>query len=231
MTTETYSEVKSYTWKDPSGLLRWLFVFFAIAIALYVSIAAISAYVWTIWAGFTFIEEDAALVLDQVFAALTQCVGPIFFVCAFLVMRLTYRLVANCHSRDPDTTLAKPAFAAFAYVIPFASLILPPLIMGELWRASFKGAARRRNPNGVIGLWWGAFLAGGVSGLAAIAASGAFTQTPTATSDPNVVMSMLRLDAITFSTRGLSAILLLYIFGVLVKQQKVPQEDTAGVFD
>ncbi len=85
-------------------------MFFCIAIALYVSIAAVSAYVWTIWAGITVIEQRPALLLDQIFAVLNVCVAPVFFVCAFFVMRLTYRLIANCHSRDPDTNIAKPGF-------------------------------------------------------------------------------------------------------------------------
>ncbi len=52
---------------------RWLCGFFCIAIALYVSIAAVSAYVWTIWAGITVIEQGPALLLDQIFAVLELC--------------------------------------------------------------------------------------------------------------------------------------------------------------
>ncbi len=103
--------------------------------------------------------------------------------------------------------------------------------MGDLWRATFDGAVRRRNPNGVIGLLAGRFSRlKFLSGIAAIVASGAYTQTPVRRRDLNAVMSMLRLDVITFSLRGLAATWLLYIFGVLV-EEKQPVENTTGVFD
>lgn len=225
---ETYTEVSGkHTWRDPTGPWRVLCVLYAIAIAIYLALCIAEATAWTVFAGLFAIEPGAAAMFDQAVITLSSAVLPIYLVCAIATLVLTYRLVANAHAVGAPGSLTGPGMAVAAFIIPFVSLIMPPLVMGQLWRATFTAAGSSRGPGGVIAFWWTAFLIGSFTGTYVLNATGGlFGQT---SPPPAQLQNLLAVSAFSFLTRVIAASTLLYIFGALVKHQK--RSTAADVFD
>jgi hypothetical protein len=225
---ETYTEVASkYELRDPKGFWRAVLVTYVIAIGMYVAMAINEAAVWAMYSQLIFFAPEQAAIFDQVMGALSIAVAPTYVVCAICTLLLLYRLVANAHARGTEEKLTGPGMAVGSYFIPFVSLIMPPLIMGQLWRATFGTDEAARKPQGAIGFWWTAFLMGNfiatyVGGVTGGMFSSAPPQLP---ADPR---GLLALSGFGFVCRLAAAGTLLWIFGTLVKRQR--PDETADVF-
>ena len=77
-------------------------------------------------------------------------------VSAFIVYLVwIYRTSANVHALGASELFVTPGFAVGAYFIPFFNLYAPPIIMGEIWKASVNASHwREQNGTMLIAVWW-----------------------------------------------------------------------------
>jgi len=210
---ETYTEVSiGRQWRDPLWLWRLTFLCFAVAIALFLALGAAETFVLTLHLQLSSIAEQSAGTFDSAVVMLNRLLFPVVALCALSSLALLYRLMANAHADGPTTKLTGPVLAVDAYFIPLLSLFMPPLIMAELWRATF--VASDRQPNGLIALWWTALMIGMFANIFAIYAS------PATWADPQQATKLLSLSAFSFVCRAVAAGALLCIFGTIVRQQR-----------
>ncbi|MGE0742908.1 MAG: DUF4328 domain-containing protein [Hyphomonadaceae bacterium] len=211
--SETYEEVGSrHQWRNPTGLWRFLAVCYLIAIAIYALLGVAEALVLLLYLGRMTIDAANAATVEHAVAILNQLIAPVFVVCATITLLLLYRLIANEHARGPSTKLTGPVLAVAAYFIPLLGFFMPPLIMAELWRASFGRDGRQ--PNGAITLWWTALIIGTFTAIFANYADAA------SWADPRNAIKLYGASIISFIARSIAAGTLLYIFGTLVGQQR-----------
>lgn len=211
--SETYTEVQSaHEWRDPVGFWRALLICYLAAIILYVVLGAGEALVLVLYFGDLTIDDRSATILEQCLTTLNQAALPIFVVCVVTTLALQYRLVANAHVLEPSTKLTGPVLAIASYFIPLLGFFMPPLIMAELWRATF--GADGRKPKGAIALWWSALIIGTFTGMFANFADAA------SWAAPRNAAKLYGASTISLLARAIAAGALLYIFGTLVKQQR-----------
>jgi hypothetical protein len=83
---------------------------------------------------------------------------------AILWLFWQFRSQSNVRALGAPGMRFRPTFTVLAWMVPVANLVLPPLAVRELWRASDPDVApgewRRTRTSPVIWLWWLAFLAG-----------------------------------------------------------------------
>ena len=97
--------------------------------------------------------------------------------------------------------------------------------MGSLWKATSTNA---RGPNGLIAVWWTAFLISSFSGLAVINTSGGFFANVAPSLDDGAMINILSVSVVGFLTRAIAALTLLRIFSILVSRR--PDRATTEVF-
>lgn len=214
--TETYVETKpAHRWRDPRPVWRVLALFFGLAtivyllFALYGALVVLQAQYW--------LPPELAVALDSSFLALNKVATPLFLMCAALTLVLTYILIANAHTLESGVNLTSPAMAIASYFIPIICLFMPPAMMGHLWRATF--ASSGRQPQGIIALWWGAFLISSLIATWAGIAGNAESALETT--------QLFGWQTLGFTARMIAAITLLYIFGSIVGQQMLHQKSHA----
>ncbi|MEJ0060355.1 MAG: DUF4328 domain-containing protein [Terricaulis sp.] len=208
MAEEYYTEVEGRKYRSPIVLWRCFCASFVAAIALYLVLMSTEAITWTLYAGYFQVDQAQADLIDLISMTSGRFALPIFLICAVFTLLLVYRLTANAHATGDHPGLTKPTMAAASFVIPLVTLIMPPMVMGRLWRATFNGG----EPRGVIGFWWAAFLTSNFSGLIANANRAA--------TDFAAIRNALAVSVLSFSTRAIAAGLLLFIFATLVQGQK-----------
>lgn len=99
-------------------------------------------------------EDDLELTGPQTLKVIAD-LGVFFLLAAYIAsLSWMYRISANAHSFKKSMQHSKAA-ALFWYVVPFASLVMPFFVFREIWEVS----TNKRRKNGLIGLWWAAFLA------------------------------------------------------------------------
>ena len=73
-----------------------------------------------------------------------------------------WRVAKNVELFSDVSTRFSPSWSIWGWIIPLASLVIPVLVMQDLWRASVPGGSRSGNRRGsvLIGVWWAAFIIG-----------------------------------------------------------------------
>ncbi len=80
-----------------------------------------------------------------------------------------YRASANVHALGAQDLSASPGFSVGSYFIPFANFVLPPINMGQLWRASLHTRQwRQQNGTILIAIWWTLQIASSICGAFAL---------------------------------------------------------------
>jgi hypothetical protein len=142
----------------------------------------------------------------------------VFFAAAFYVLvligtivcftRWEHRVARNAKLLDGGFTYS-PAWAVGWWFVPVANLVLPYRVIGELWRASARGAAAAP---GYLGAWWGCLVGSVLLGNLAGRVSAEATSAP-------VAQLADIIDLFSHSLLVAAALLALRLVGDLTRRQ------------
>lgn len=208
--------------RDPGPLWAWMRFFVLLTILAY-SVASVSGVLtWLVISGVLAVNMAQANVIDAAFSIGVFGTIGLYYLSAFCTARVTYRLMKNAHALGSDREeLTSPGWAVGWYFIPFANLVMPVRAVGQIWRTTFAHRGEPDKGAGVIGFWWGAFI---ISGIVLMFAN--FLARDAAEQGEGLYAAL----AAGYILRALAAILLLVVFGTLVKAQKTMSR-VAEVFD
>lgn len=207
---ETYEEVSgAHTWRDPITIWRVFLLSVVAMIALFVVLTIGELCVWAAYSGVLTFNPQSAATFEQTFRTLNSALLPVFAACVAALVFLTYRTVANAHAAGAQNRLTGPILAAGAYFMPFIGLVMPPLIMGKLWHATFGDAGAK--PDGLIAIWWGTLLFGTLL---------AITSGSAVASSADEEQRWLLISAVSLGLRAIAFTCLLITFAAIVKRQR-----------
>jgi hypothetical protein len=164
-----------YTYRDPTTVSRVAVgLTAAAATATFVNLVLLIGYrlFLTRLANGQFGADDDPAALAASWAAwlgVSEIAVPIVSVSATVVFFFwLYRISANAHAMGARELSANAGLSVGAFFIPFVNFFWPPIIMGELWRASLD-AKQWRDQQGTIGiaLWWGLWLLNSLTAIVA----------------------------------------------------------------
>jgi len=156
-------------WRSLQGLTTALVVFLALAAAAAVFgvvafAARISALSEIIDHGLSIDRVRSANDADDLVGAAAAIMLLLSFVILVLIIIWTFRAAKNNEALGRVYPRLKPGWAIAGWLIPLANLVIPVLILQDLWRGSEAGTARgdpswRSNRgSALIGWYWVAFL-------------------------------------------------------------------------
>lgn len=208
--TETYEEVSNaHTWRDPIGQWYFFLLWFVAITALFIALAIGDACMWASLAGQLYFSEENAAVFNRIFITLNQSLLPMYGICALALILLTHRTVANAHAAGAQNRLSGPLLAGFIYFMPLVGLVMPPVVLGRLWNATFGNSGPQ--PGGLIATWWSTTLLGTIIALS--------SQTANISSD-EIAQRWLIVHGLGLMLRAVACICLLLVFGAIVKRQR-----------
>jgi hypothetical protein len=161
--------VPALRWRSLKGLTTALTVFLWLVVAGAVFgaiayVARISALSDIINNELTFDRAQSAHDADDLVQAASGILAFLGFVIYVLIIIWTYRAAKNNEALGRPYPRLKPGWAIAGWLIPLANLVIPVLILQDLWRGS-DVTTRRGDPNWranhgspLIGWYWGVFL-------------------------------------------------------------------------
>ena len=151
------NDENKYTFHDPTQLSGWLkALLWAVIASALITIVVLSLqypFLEKIEAGG--IASQSVMLASEVLE-ITNGMTVLLSISAFIVYLVwVYRTSANIHALGASELFVTPSFAVGAYLIPLFNLYAPPIIMGEVWKAS-TNASQWREQSGtmLIALWW-----------------------------------------------------------------------------
>ncbi|MES1199787.1 MAG: DUF4328 domain-containing protein [Pseudomonadota bacterium] len=156
----------SEDWRDPLSLWRWVRFFFVVTIIGYLIITGDALITLSILAHLISVDISQARIIDGIIVYGSQVLVALFVLCALASLRLIYRLMKNAHERPEGEELTSPVMAVGYFFIPFVSLVMPPVVMGQIWRNAYAARENPRQGSALIGWWWFCYLGGGILLLA-----------------------------------------------------------------
>ena len=87
--------------------------------------------------------------------------GLLFFACAFMVGRFTYRAMRNLYTVRSTTPEISPIGTVLWYLVPFANLAMPANAMSQIHHGSIEETGSL-NVSNLVSWWWGTWLTGNV---------------------------------------------------------------------
>jgi hypothetical protein len=214
------------TVRDPGPLWAWMRFFVVVSIIAYVAVCVTSIITLSLYNGLFVMAYEQAQIVDLVFAGAAFGAIGLYLLSAFFTARITYRMMKNAHTFDNNEELISPGWAVGWYFVPFANLVMPARAVGQIWRATFNRRGEPEKGSGVIGWWWAFWI---ISGIALTIMDGMARRL---SDDPlqAEAHSLYTGLAVGYGLRAVTAILLLMVFGTLVKAQR-NLGDVARVFD
>jgi hypothetical protein len=214
--------LSKHTWRDPGLVWQMLRVAYVAAIALYLFMLLLEVVTLGAYVGWISLSYEQATLLDEMAVRSNNYPIIVFIVCGSLTIALTYRLAANSQNQNPG-------LASASYVIPFLNFVMPPIVIGQIWRDSFANSVAPQKPNGRIGAWWAAYLGATFTGLYLRRYTGGVFDDGPSDIPLEDIGSVVAVSALGFFCRIVAASTLLWIFGTLVKQQRTPSLSEAFV--
>lgn len=90
----------------------------------------------------------------------------LFIVAALVALRWIYLANANARARGAQDMMVSPGWAVGWFFVPLMNLVMPYMMMRELWKASARPGDWQMEPAPpVILLWWILWVAAGVTGM------------------------------------------------------------------
>jgi Domain of unknown function (DUF4328) len=164
------------------------------------------------------VEEDALLVLlATAFFFLAIAERLLFFACAFLVGRFTFRAIKNLYTVGSIIPDKSPAATIYWYFVPFANFFAPSSGMSEIHRGSLDEAGQENRSN-IVKFWWSAWVVGIIA--SAVANS---SVTPLEVLYPSLMVTMLAFALAAFFLRSL-------VMRITAAQQVLMNTGAANVF-
>ena len=172
----------------PGGLLLPIVVgLLAVVAALHAVSVPLSAWTWTVYDRVERAVDADGGVDDALFAesesndlaniGMAVLYTPTYLLTAVCFLCLVYRVGANAHRLAPGVETAA-GWAVGWYFVPFANLFKPYQAMAEYFRASRPRAEggtpadwKEADVPGLLGVWWGLWLVGGVLSQASVRVS------------------------------------------------------------
>ncbi|HVY84098.1 MAG TPA: DUF4328 domain-containing protein [Caulobacterales bacterium] len=205
--------------RDPSGLLLWLRIFAGAAILAYLAEGVAKGLTWALYARYLALARADAERIDQLATYAGYALMAAFWLSAFMTLRLTYRLTKNLHTVGGDSDIPSPGWAVGCYFVPLVNLVMPALLVNRIWRRTHQLSGEGEKPSAIIGWWWGLWIVTAICSWIATVMTGSSHQP-----DANVSRETHTIALALFTTyllgRALCAVLLLTIFGQLVRAQR-----------
>lgn len=111
------------------------------------------------------VPEDDGLAPSEIVQSMVGLVSVLVSVSLFFIIgRWIYRAAWNVRHLGAKRLEFSPGWAVGWYFVPFANLVMPYRAMKEIWLASRSPQDWQPGPAGLLPLWWGLWLAGGVLG-------------------------------------------------------------------
>lgn len=111
------------------------------------------------------ILEDDGLAPPELVQSAVGLVSALVSISLFFVIgRWIYRAAWNLRHLGAKRLEFSPGWALGWYFVPFANLVMPYRAMKEIWLASLSPRDWQPGPAGLLPLWWGLWLIGGVLG-------------------------------------------------------------------
>lgn len=89
----------------------------------------------------------------------------LFLATAVAVLRWLYLAAANARRIGAQDMMGSPGWTVGWFFVPFANLVMPLLMVRELWKASARPRDWQAEPvPATTGLWWAAWLGSGITG-------------------------------------------------------------------
>lgn len=102
-------------------------------------------------------QAEAALLIVQFL---------LFIVAAIVALRWIYLASANARALGAQDMMVSPGWAVGWFFVPLMNLVMPYMMMRELWKASAKPGDWQIEPSpAAILLWWILWVASGVTGV------------------------------------------------------------------
>ncbi len=161
--------------------------------------------------------DPVPLLMASAFFFLAIAERILFFTCAFLVGRFTFRAMKNLYTVGSVIPDKSPAATIYWYFVPFANFFAPSSAMSEIHRGSLEEAGQV-NRSEIVKLWWSAWI---VSLIASSVTNS--TLTPLGVLYPALVVAML-------STALAALFLRTLIQRITRAQQAIMQTGAANVF-
>ena len=102
-----------------------------------------------------------AIVASIAYTSLYLAGGLLFFACAFLVGRFTYRAMRNLYTMRNTTPEISPIGTILWYFVPFANLAMPANAMSQIHHGSIEETGSL-NVSNLVSWWWGVWLIGNI---------------------------------------------------------------------
>jgi hypothetical protein len=161
-----------YIYRDPAGLSAWLVGLSWAVIAVCGTQFAVFTYelkfLRDIETG-VLVQPDSMRIgamIDGLTTAASGLQTIVVLVSLVVFLVWIYRVSANVHALGAKDLTASPGLAVGFYFIPFANLVMPPFVMGEIWRASAgPDQWRDEKGTGLIAVWWILQLVVNIGGL------------------------------------------------------------------
>lgn len=204
--------------RDASPLLTWQRVFAVAAICAYLAEGAAKGATWAIYANILSLTRPEAQHVDQAALYAGYVLTAAFWLCAFITLRLVYRLARNLHATGSQGNVPDPAWAVGCWFVPFVNLAFPAVVISRIWKQSFGLSGERDRSRAAIGWWWSLWIGTAIlSWMAALLTAG--SQQPDANVSRETHALALALVTASLLGRALCAMLLIAIFGAMVRAQ------------
>jgi hypothetical protein len=190
------AEARGYSWKDPSGLARATFICLALHILLAIGMTVAAPYPQP---AFLSAGDASAAVADlprlSLLLAIVGFAGLLLYVPGFIWF---FRVSVNAHAIGPNMKHS-PAGAVGWHFLPLANLVMPYLVMAEIWRVSAPDDNMRS-----LKVWWGLYALGFVVTLVIGAMSGLDLMDAFTTQVINVGLSVVSALAFIWAVASLT---------------------------
>lgn len=157
----THADAKN-NFRDPGGLWGWMRALSLLSALDYFTIATTSALTWAVYERYIQLSLPAARTVDLVTNWSSRSLIWMLLVSAFATLRLAYRLTRNLKQRAGSEDVPSAGWVCFSYFVPFANLVMPPILTGRIWRATFARCEDPAKGSAIIGFWWTTWLASAV---------------------------------------------------------------------
>lgn len=141
-------------WRDP--IIAWQAMRACFALAMIVYALSATATLAVLAYAYGHLPTEAYYWLDQSYSVLSVANLWVWTITFLALLVLTYILVGNAHSSGRHASLPSPTMAIATYFIPIGNFVLPPQMMGDLWRAT-----QAKEPRGRIAWWRTAVITSG----------------------------------------------------------------------